>query len=85
MVLFLYALTMNEESITLVNTRKDILVNNSIGEDIVLLPGAASGTPVSGSFAIPRYSGADSVDTFPVDIGQSCKGIVPILRQGQHL
>lgn len=54
MVLFLYALTMNEESITLVNTRKDILVNNSIGEDIVLLPGAASGTPVSGSFAIPR-------------------------------
>ena len=54
MVLFLYALTMNEESITLVNTRKDILVNNSIGEDIVLLPGTASGTPVSGSFAIPR-------------------------------
>ena len=26
-----------------------------------------------------------SVDTFPVDVGQPCKGIVPILRQGQHL
>ena len=26
-----------------------------------------------------------SVDTFPVDVGQPCNGIVPILRQGQHL
>ena len=45
---------MKEESITLVNTKKDILVNSSIGEDMVLLPGAASGMPVSGSFAMPR-------------------------------
>ena len=39
---------------------------------------------VIGSFKLPD-SFADSVDFFPVDIGQSRKGIVPILRQGQHL
>lgn len=45
---------MKDESMTLVKTRNDILVNNSMGEDMALLPRATSGTPVSGSFAIPR-------------------------------
>ena len=35
--------------------------------------------PLSGYFKLPD-SFADSVDFFPVDIGQSRKGIVPILR-----
>ena len=38
---------------------------------------------ISGFFKLPN-GGTDSVDTFPVDVGQPCKGIVPILRQGQH-
>ena len=36
------------------NIRKDILVNSSIEGEIVSLPGAVSGTPVSGSLAIPK-------------------------------
>ena len=39
---------------TLVNTRNDILVNSSMGDDMVSYPSAASGIPVSGSLAIPR-------------------------------
>ena len=39
------------DSITLVNTKNAMLVNNSMEEEIALLPGAASGTPVSGSLA----------------------------------
>ena len=42
------------DNMTLVNTRKAMLVNSSIEEEIALLPGAASGTPVSGSLAIPK-------------------------------
>ena len=38
------------DNMTLVNTEKAMLVNSSIEEEIALLPGAASGTPVSGSF-----------------------------------
>ena len=39
---------------------------------------------ISGFFKLPN-GGTDSVDTFPVDVGQPRKGIIPILRQGQHL
>ena len=42
------------DNMTLVNTRKAMLVNSSIEEEIALLPGTASGTPVSGSLAIPK-------------------------------
>ena len=44
----------NVDNMTLVNTRKAMLVNSSIEEEIALLPGTASGTPVSGSLAIPK-------------------------------
>ena len=37
-----------------------------------------------GIFKLP-YGGSDRVDTFPVDMGQSRKGVIPIFRQGQHL
>ena len=39
---------------------------------------------ISGFFKLPN-GGTDSVDTFPVDVGQPRKGVVPILWQGQHL
>ena len=39
---------------TPVNIRKAMLVNSSIDGETALFHGAASGTPVSGSLAIPR-------------------------------
>lgn len=39
---------------------------------------------ISGFFKLP-YGGADRVDALTVDMGQPCKVIVPIFRQGQHL
>ena len=39
---------------------------------------------ISGFLKLP-YCGADSVDTFPVDLWQSRKGVVPILGKWQHL
>lgn len=37
-----------------------MLVNNSIGEEIVFVPGAASSVP-SGSFAIPKNASAKQI------------------------
>ena len=44
----------------------------------------AGADDVTGNFQLP-HRGADRVDLLAVDLGQAAQGIIPVLRQRQHL